>query len=118
MHDKHPQLHPPVKFVEYCSLYGNNLRIFDEKSKHDGYQITKNQYQGIRCECMGRGVSQYADCSHHTILQDRYFVEKVVGIVLDEQEVGEEQLEFIGRLREEELRERVEGCGFYEAIEW
>lgn len=63
--DQKKPLAKPVKFVEVCSDINQRMTPYDTKNEKGEWIMTKNEYQGVKCNCK-QGVVK--DCDHIGII--------------------------------------------------
>lgn len=51
----------PVKFLDVCSEKNQRMTPYDSKDGSGVWQLTKNEYQGIECNCTEKKMK---DCDH------------------------------------------------------
>ncbi len=80
----------PVKFVEFCSIYNNKVTIYDKIEENETYQVNRNEYIGIKCDCMSDKNSKRIDgdeCNHSVAVSDSNFVRLLANSTFTNQRV-------------------------------
>ena len=114
MHEAGDSSYFPVKFVEYCSLYKTNVNIYDIMNRNEEYRIIKNDYIGMKCECMEKKKKTYKDCHHSSVHADKYTIDVVIEALMGNQKVSEFELVYISTISVQELVMMSEECLFFD----
>lgn len=99
----------PVKFVDACSTYNIKYDAYDEKDESKAYEIKKNEFFGIECECiLDRNAN---NCDHANIFLDDNVHELIFNIIqANDISYSEVYAKFIASLDDKELKEMVTTC--------
>ena len=111
-HLEEPQKSKPVKFVEMCSTLHQDRSIFDEKEPGKEFKLTKSDYIGLRCKCLGKNMKDFDQCHHSTMHTDPHVISLVVELLSSNQQVTNEDFSAIDTLDEEALRKELETCSY------
>lgn len=53
-----------------CNYYNNKDSYYDEEDKNKEKKITKNEFIGIKCDCIES--DEPTDCKHASMIADSY----------------------------------------------
>ena len=73
----------PVIFVEVCSIQNQKTEVFQGSDISGAPSVSKNEYQGIDCECTRRGSE--SKCEHLGIVSDLHTVKYLLNSLQDNQ---------------------------------
>lgn len=74
----------PVKFLEYCAKYNEDLPLYDSYDHQRGNIISRNEYFGIHCECIEKcdlNSCDLSQCNHSKMLSDKFLMETFFEII-------------------------------------
>lgn len=111
-HQEDPKKSKPVKFVEMCSTLHQDRSIFDEKDSGKEFKVTKSDYIGLKCKCLGRNMKDFDKCHHSTMHSDPHVISLVVELLNSHQQVSNEDFNAIDTLDEDTLRKELETCSY------
>jgi len=100
----------PVKFVEYCNIGFTGKNIYDVSDKSRAFEITKNDYLGLHCECLGDPKKNYMDCQHSANIGDSHVAKLVIEVAANNQPTSQTALDFLGGLTEKDIELEISGC--------
>lgn len=69
----------PVKFIDMCNNYYNKDEYYDKEYKNKEKYIDKNEFIGIKCDCIETG--EPTDCCHSAMMMDSYSNAMVKNII-------------------------------------
>lgn len=103
--------HQPVKLVEFCSTYKRGIPVYDDIDSSKPYEIKRNGYIGLECECSEhRKGDNYAGCEHAGMHTDEYVVDFILS-VLDANYIADDKaLADIETLNDEDLLYNLKEC--------
>jgi len=80
----------PVKIVEFCSTFNNRSTIYDSLNVDSKFEVTKNEYIGLACDCL-TGTDEKpvdgSDCTHSVAISDSYFVRFLANVTFTNQRI-------------------------------
>lgn len=99
----------PVKIVDFCSVYKTRDTPYDTQSDTNELMLTKNEFFGLKCECLGDTGPE--NCNHSLMISDAYLIELVAN-TLKARENGdsEEYREYLDGLSEQYLVDYSDKC--------
>jgi hypothetical protein len=104
----------PVKFIEYCGLGHKHSSIYDKNSLDKPFEIIKNDYVGLPCECNSSSTSSYGKtCNHACIHGDSNVINLILEIAISNQIASAESQAYIQTLDNQELEDGVEKCSHF-----
>ena len=62
----------PIKIVDLCSNFNEKYTIYDTLDNNKEYEIEKNEFFGINCDCMVS--NSVKDCGHARMVHDSYIL--------------------------------------------
>lgn len=109
-YDADNQTGKPVKFIEYCGVNSRLNEVYDWTDPRDAFEIRKNSYNSISCQCLGKQKSVYYDCNHQRMISDVDVVDTVGKVLNGNQKVSSEDLNYINGLKDIELYRDMKFC--------
>ena len=94
----------PVKIIDICSNYNEKYFVYDKNDINQEFEITKNEFFGINCDCMFD--KDTTNCSHGLLISDSYWI-KIVSNTIQTNENGfnKKFSKFIDSLNENYIEE-------------
>lgn len=103
--------HQPVKLVEYCSTYKRDIPVYDDIDSNKPYEIKRNGYIGLECECNEhRKGDNYASCEHAATHTDQYVVDFIISVLDANYRADDTSKAEIERLNEDDLEYNLNEC--------
>ncbi len=99
----------PVVFVEVCSTQNRKAELFQGKDSSGAPTVTKNEYQGIDCECFRRGIE--AKCDHLGLVSDPNTVRYLINSLHDQQKPRQQTA--FQHLHPQAIKTYVESCALF-----
>jgi hypothetical protein len=100
----------PTKIVEFCGTGFTGIPVYDKKENGLPFEITKNQYIGLNCECNNNSDPDFEECVHSVMQGDAHLVEFLTEVAISNQQASEEALNYINTLTDEGIKNDVEKC--------
>lgn len=99
----------PVKFIDVCSVYNLKNSPYDKVKDDEPYDIYKNDFMGIKCECIDEKTPD--GCFHEFLIQDREALKFYRAIfITNEKTYNEDYNKYIDSLDDDYLFEMVTLC--------
>ena len=101
----------PVKFIEYCGIGFSFSSVYDKTSHNGPYEILKNDYKGLNCDCNFKDKkSNYEDCQHSHMHADSNMLKVLFEVIVSNQRASKQALDKILSMDEDILEENLKKC--------
>ena len=92
----------PVKIIDLCSSYKEKYTVYDTVDNNKEFEITKNEFFGIYCDCMESKSTK--DCGHSRMVHDSYVLKLLRNCVVTNEFSWSEEFErYVFSLKDEFL---------------
>jgi len=103
----------PVKVVEFCSSFNNRSTVYDLMKNDSIFEVSKNEYIGLACDCM-KGTDENpiegSDCTHSVAISDSNFVRFLTNLTFTNQRIEDFQKTGAFLLTDSQLKQLSQTC--------
>lgn len=99
----------PVKIIDMCSTYNVKYNVYDKTDNDSAYEIERNEFMGIECECMKDKVPKR--CVHEFMIQDQMVLKLYhQTLITNEVTYNDDYNRFVDSLDDKDLLNMVTLC--------
>lgn len=100
----------PVKFIEFCNVGFTEKSVYDKQDDKSVFEILKNDYIGLKCDCIGPENKNYDKCMHSVIIGDSNIIKLITQVLVTNEKAEESIFEFLEKISEEVLLSEINNC--------
>jgi hypothetical protein len=100
----------PVKFLELCGVGFRKDTVYDQRNPDSPYQVLKNEYMGVECECNKEKYANHSECRHAVMISEEGFLSKLFDVLNSNSVASQEHISKIEAMNEEEYKRDISDC--------